>query len=61
MKQKKIKFEVRKGKVRRYDLYVFPGCKIKDIIFPSFCVLLQVNTHLKFEDVAERSFVAVMN
>ena len=61
MKQKKIKYEVRKGKVGRHDLYVFPGRKIGDLLFPAYCVLLTVNRCLKFEDEAERAFIAVMN
>ena len=61
MKQKKIKYEVRKGKVGRHDLYVFPGRKVGDLIFPAYCVLLTVNRRLKFEAVAERAFIAVMN
>ena len=61
MKHKKIKFEVRKGKVGRFDLYVFPGYKFGDLTFPAFCVLLYVNKRLKNSVIVQRAFMTVMN
>jgi len=57
----RIKFEVRKGKKRNFNLYIFPGHKTGDMIFPGFCVLLNVTNRFKGGVIQERAFTMVLN
>ena len=61
MKQKKIKYELKKGKVGELDLYIFPGRQIGNQSFPAFCVALYSKKEISRGVASARSFISVMN
>lgn len=61
MKYKKIKFEVKKGKVGKFDLYIFPGRQVGGQAFPAFCVLLRVDKRFKGGVMGHSAVTSVMN
>ena len=61
VKRPKIKFESKKGKVGKFNLYIFPGHQEADMLFPAFCVLLNVHKRIKGGAIATRAFTMVLN